>query len=156
MEESEFILTDTTLEENLSSNDGGELLSSSPQNPDFVLVWESNVEKYEISEKRSLMKKERKRKRKKFEQNLKKAGLILKQEDFEHNATTTLHFVKITTPTYILERYAELLKLRVPIKNLDSFQESHTNAANLAVTTHIFREEANVWSRNLTRKELNK
>ena len=48
MEESVFIVSDTTLEENLSSNEGGELLSSSLLTPDFVLVWESNVEKYEI------------------------------------------------------------------------------------------------------------
>ena len=57
MEESVFIVSDTTLEENLSSNDCGEHLSPSPSNPDFVLVWESTIEKYEISEKRSHMKK---------------------------------------------------------------------------------------------------
>ena len=130
MEESVFIVSDTTMEENLSSNDGGELFPSSRIHPDFVLVWESNVEKYEISEKRSQMKREKKRQRRKFEQNLKKAGLILEQEDIEEDSNKTIHFVKITIPDYLLERYAEMFRIRLPIKNLDFMKETNFNTAN--------------------------
>ena len=150
MEESVFIVSDSTIEENLSSNDCGEFLSK--PNADFVLVWESNAEKYEISEKRSQIKKEKKRKRRKFEQNLRKAGLIVKQEDIEEDANKTIHFVKITTPTYLLERYAEVLKLRLPTKNLETIEDAKINSANLAISTNIFREEANIWSKTLSRK----
>ncbi|XP_044748113.1 anoctamin-1 isoform X1 [Coccinella septempunctata] len=59
-------------------------------------------------------------KRKMFEFNLQQAGLLLERDE-----TQTIHFVKIHAPKSVLCQYAELLKLRLPIKLND--QERVTN-----------------------------
>ncbi|XP_017761030.1 PREDICTED: anoctamin-1 isoform X1 [Eufriesea mexicana] len=74
---------------------------------DFVLVWdEYNVEaqKYHCTEYRRV-----------FEKNLEKEGLQLEYEQAEPNG---LHFIKIHAPREVLRRYAEILKLRLPMKEL--------------------------------------
>ncbi|KAK9870211.1 hypothetical protein WA026_006295 [Henosepilachna vigintioctopunctata] len=50
-------------------------------------------------------------KRKTFEFNLLQAGLLLERDE-----TQTVHFVKIHAPKPVLCQYAELLKLRLPLK----------------------------------------
>ena len=74
---------------------------------DFVLVWDSNSKCADAnSETRQV-----------FESNLAQEGLVLsRHEHFE----TGLHFVKIHAPTEVLKRYAEILKLRFPMKKVRS------------------------------------
>lgn len=53
-----------------------------------------------------------------FENNLRAEGLELEQEI---NQEAGLHFVKIHAPLDILKRYAEVLKLQMPVKNVSRF-----------------------------------
>ena len=50
-----------------------------------------------------------------FEANLELEGLVLEYEPPESNG---LNFVKITAPLTVLKRYAEILKLRLPMKKV--------------------------------------
>lgn len=52
-------------------------------------------------------------KRQIFESNLEKEGLQIEHVDTEG---VTLHFLKIHAPDEVLRRYAEILKLRMPMK----------------------------------------
>ena len=72
---------------------------------DFVLVWdESNPS--EASQSSVI-------KRKVFESNLEKEGLELERVS---TPGVPLHFIKLHAPDEILRRYAEILKLRMPMK----------------------------------------
>lgn len=57
-----------------------------------------------------------------FEINLEKEGLELEYEQVETNG---LHFIKIHAPKEVLRRYAEILKLRLPMKDLPGCQMPH-------------------------------
>lgn len=54
--------------------------------------------------------------RKVFETNLENTGLILEREENQR-----IHFVKIHVPREVLCRYAEILKLRLPIKDVSVY-----------------------------------
>ncbi|XP_017018154.1 anoctamin-6 isoform X1 [Drosophila kikkawai] len=54
---------------------------------------------------------EHRRKREIFETNLQREGLQL-----EHNKVQRVHFIKIHAPAEVLYRYAEILKIKVPLK----------------------------------------
>ena len=74
---------------------------------DFVLVWDSNSKCADAnSETRQV-----------FESNLAQEGLVLSRHE---HLETGLHFVKIHAPTEVLKRYAEILKLRLPMKKVRS------------------------------------
>lgn len=77
---------------------------------DFVLVWTegSAVSCSEVAYK----------KREIFERHLREEGLILEQEQ-----NLLFHFIKIHAPVEVLERYAEILKLRMPMKKFDDSEE---------------------------------
>lgn len=49
-----------------------------------------------------------------FEENLRNEGLELETEDFEGE----LFFVKVHAPIEVLRRYTEILKLRMPMKEV--------------------------------------
>ncbi|XP_043234767.1 anoctamin-1-like isoform X3 [Amphibalanus amphitrite] len=49
-----------------------------------------------------------------YEENLRKEGLHLEEEKIDENSPLT--FVKIHTPWEVLQRYAEILKVRMPMK----------------------------------------
>jgi hypothetical protein len=72
---------------------------------DFVLVWteSSAVSRSDVAFK----------KREVFERHLLEEGLILEREQ-----NLLLHFVKIHAPVEVLGRYAEILKLRMPMKRV--------------------------------------
>ena len=53
--------------------------------------------------------------RKTFEANLRSEGLVL---DHEPPEPSGLSFVKIQAPPDVLKRYAEILKLRLPMKKV--------------------------------------
>lgn len=61
-----------------------------------------------------------------FEKSLEKEGLQLEYEQAEPNG---LHFIKIHAPREVLRRYSEILKLRLPMKELPGLivPESHSN-----------------------------
>ncbi len=50
-----------------------------------------------------------------FEDNLRNEGLVLEAEPRDPSG---LHFVKIRAPLDVLKRYAEILKLRLPMKKV--------------------------------------
>lgn len=68
---------------------------------DFVLAYDEQGKQDNI------------RRRNVFETNLENNGLILEREENQR-----IHFVKIHVPMEILGQYAELLKLRFPIKDV--------------------------------------
>jgi hypothetical protein len=71
---------------------------------DFVLVWTDGSE---ACSEVAL------RKREIFERHLVEEGLILEREQ-----NRSLHFIKIHAPVEVLSRYAEILKLRMPMKKV--------------------------------------
>lgn len=68
---------------------------------DFVLAYDEQGEHRNIQ------------KRKIFETNLEAVGLLLEREENQR-----LHFVKIHVPREVLCQYAEILKLRLPIREV--------------------------------------
>lgn len=74
---------------------------------DFVLVWKPVEEK--VQEDLNCTKREI------FEDNLVNEGLELERETVEQ-----IHFTKIHTPIEVLRRYCEILKLRMPMKEVRS------------------------------------
>ncbi|XP_074041423.1 anoctamin-2 isoform X3 [Leptinotarsa decemlineata] len=88
--------------------------SSSDLSVDFVLAYDEQGQPDDVE------------KRKTFEKNLETTGLIL-----EHEENQRIHFVKIHVPKEVLSRYAEILKLRLPIKD----DESDLPKDNLIVET---------------------
>ena len=73
---------------------------------DFVLVWEEKLDDPHWSSN--------KKKREIFLQNLELEGLELEQAEFRGG--NNLRFIKIHAPMEVLRRYAEILKIRMPIK----------------------------------------
>ena len=84
---------------------------------DFILVWSSlekdNSSFYDLEENRN-----RSIKRETFEKNLRNEGLLLENEKAPEGCAKGMNFVKITAPPEVLERYAEILKLRLPMKKV--------------------------------------
>lgn len=78
---------------------------------DFVLVWKEDEDEdpKQIDSKRE--------KRAIFEDNLFIEGLELERESFE-----VLHFTKIHVTIEVLRRYSEILKLRMPMKDVSSIR----------------------------------
>lgn len=74
---------------------------------DFILAYQGAQEQHNLNHEE---------KRKIFERNLTEEGLILEYEE-----TQKLHFVKIHAPKEVLCRYCEILKLRMPIKEVSIF-----------------------------------
>jgi anoctamin-1 len=74
---------------------------------DFVLVWDT---KSEIADNKN------KAKRDTFEHNLEQEGIIVTREA---HCETGLQFSKLTVPLEVLKRYAEILKLRLPMKKVN-------------------------------------
>lgn len=106
---------------NGNSEGGGNLIKNGPVNfqnekVDFILVWNSEEEPATFEEEEDL--KTRKLRRETFEKNLRNEGLILENEQAPDGCAPGLNFVKITAPIEVLERYAEILKLRLPMKKV--------------------------------------
>jgi anoctamin-1 len=78
---------------------------------DFVLVWVSTASP--DSSKRDQA--EAASKRRVFEKNLEDEGLFLEREQLEGS---DLNFVKIHCPMEVLKRYTEILRLRMPMKEV--------------------------------------
>ncbi|KAG5339529.1 ANO1 protein, partial [Acromyrmex charruanus] len=101
---------------------------------DFVLVWDEyngEAQTYRSVERRRI-----------FEKNLEKEGLQLEYEQVESNG---LHFIKIHAPKEVLRRYAEILKLRLPMRELPGCRMPQTSS-------NIIIEEVN----SLFRRVMNK
>lgn len=74
---------------------------------DFILAWDGRSEIARSTSARN--------RRKIFEKNLQKEGLILEYLPEEANG---LNFIKVRAPETVLKRYAEILKLRLPMKKV--------------------------------------
>ncbi|XP_076270486.1 anoctamin 1 isoform X2 [Rhynchophorus ferrugineus] len=74
---------------------------------DFVLAWDNYEE--DAIEKRQI-----------FEENLIKEGLEIEYEPKVENA---LNFLKIHAPKEVLRRYSEILKLRMPMKQIPALRQ---------------------------------
>lgn len=70
-----------------------------------------------------------------FEINLEKEGLELEYEQVE---TSGLHFIKIHAPKEVLRRYAEILKLRLPMKDLPGCQMPQTSSHSIIKEVNTF------------------
>lgn len=80
----------------------------SPMDPiDFVLVWYGK-DQGSRSEKSVL-------RRQIYEFNLETEGLVISKEDLN---AKDLHFTKIYAPLEVLQRYGEILRLQMPIKEV--------------------------------------
>ena len=109
---------------NGNSEGGGNLIKNGPaafqnnqnEKVDFILVWNSEEEPASFEEEEEF--KIRKLRRDTFEKNLRNEGLILENERAPDGCAPGLNFVKITAPIEVLERYAEILKLRLPMKKV--------------------------------------
>lgn len=80
-------------------------LSDGRRSIDFILAWTES--QYPAEEDLHRIK------RRIFEQNLSKEGLILEHDSFE-----AIHCTKIHAPVEVLRRYSEILKLRLPMKTV--------------------------------------
>ncbi|CAO1405540.1 unnamed protein product [Diamesa tonsa] len=90
---------------------------------DFVLVWKKVPE---MTRHHETIENDRTSKRKIFEDNLYIEGLEIEYETVEEE----INFVKIHAPLEVLRRYAEILKLRMPMKEIPgmSIVRTHTNS----------------------------
>lgn len=86
------------------------------QRVDFILVW--NLEEEPISHDEKVDYLNRIRRRETFEKNLANEGLVLTTVNSPEGCATGMNFVKITAPIDVLERYAEILMLRLPMKKV--------------------------------------
>ncbi|GAB0099220.1 Anoctamin [Sergentomyia squamirostris] len=85
---------------------------------DFVLVWKrSDHDLTALDEQRS-------KKRAIFEENLENEGLDLEMETVEDE----LFFTKIHAPVEVLRRYSEILKLRMPMREIPGLTEMMKNS----------------------------
>ncbi|ODN00807.1 Anoctamin-5, partial [Orchesella cincta] len=96
-------------------------------NPDFVLIWDK-ASKVAMSpegfERRSI-----------FELNLQEEGLLLDWENSE--IAPSLHVLKIWAPLEVLKRYSEILKFRLPIKQIpdcDDLKPRQSNRSDTLLT----------------------
>lgn len=91
---------------------------------DFVLVWKklmphTNDERSDAMNQRDIeevnkKEAERDERREVFEEHLVEEGLEIEREIVDEE----IHFVKIHAPLEVLRRYAEILKLRLPMKEV--------------------------------------
>ncbi|XP_019864929.1 anoctamin-5 isoform X2 [Aethina tumida] len=82
---------------------------------DFIMVWDGFDDQAVTEEAYT--------KRRIFETNLIKEGLELQYEPQEKNG---LNFVKIHAPKEVLRRYTEILKMRMPMKELPALNQINT------------------------------
>jgi len=83
--------------------------STDKKRVDFILVYENKVNEPDCISNFS--------KRKVFQDNLLKEGLQLEIED---SGGCALNFIKIHAPMEVLKRYAEILKIRMPIRKFSA------------------------------------
>lgn len=101
-------LTDTTNAQHASL-----FFTDGERSIDFVLVWKSvdDVIQEDLNcTKRAI-----------FEDNLVNEGLEVERESIDQ-----FHFTKIHTPIEVLRRYAEILKLRMPMKEVNFIRSPST------------------------------
>ncbi len=82
-------------------------LLSGEEGIDFVLAWDGREELAASEESYN--------KRRVFEANLRKEGLLV---DLIEGDSKGMNFVRISAPETVLKRYAEILKLRLPMKTV--------------------------------------
>lgn len=73
---------------------------------------------WKTPEERTTIERVKEIKRAIFEDNLRTEGLELEDEDLDGD----LHFVKIHAPLEVLRRYSEILKLRMPMKEVSGLE----------------------------------
>ncbi|XP_062563728.1 anoctamin-1 isoform X2 [Armigeres subalbatus] len=88
---------------------------------DFVLVWKTALEE------ESHLESTREAKRSTFEQHLIRDGLELEREVIENE----IHFIKIHAPLEVLRRYSEILKLRMPMKEIPGMAGVRTRTTTI-------------------------
>lgn len=94
--------------------------------PDFILVWDDKSDP--ATSARSVSR------RKIFESNLEKEGLLLTYEPADPSG---LNFVQIVVPVDVLMRYAEILKLRLPMKKFEHIKEIQVESFNVPIFTDV-------------------
>lgn len=75
-----------------------------------------------------------------FEKNLMKEGLELEYEQAESNG---LHFIKVHAPKEVLRRYAEILKLKLPMRELPGCTMPEPSSTIITKVNSFFRRIMN-------------
>jgi len=87
---------------------------------DFVLVWKDVIPSEDatsiVKQREHELKEAQKLKREVYEENLLAEGLEIERTDVNGE----IHFIKIHAPLIVLRRYAEILKLRMPMKEVSN------------------------------------
>ncbi|CAH1180912.1 unnamed protein product [Phyllotreta striolata] len=96
--------------------------SSRDLSVDFVLAYDDQGKDADVEKRRI------------FEANLEANGLILEREENQR-----IHFIKIHVPREVLCRYAEILKLRLPIRDEEQCPASKENILTQLVTVIMGR-----------------
>lgn len=91
---------------------------------DYVLVWKSlivdeNETDHHAASKAKELKRQRAEKREVFQENLLVEGLELETYVIDDE----IHFIKLHAPLEVLRRYAEILKLRLPMKEVSKLMK---------------------------------
>ncbi|XP_059080629.1 anoctamin-1-like [Tigriopus californicus] len=97
-----------------------------PDKMNFILVWNSKTEVGKSSESFE--------RRRVFESNLEKEGLLLEYEEPEANG---LNFVKVFAPQNVLKRYAEILKLRLPMRKFEHISEIRVDEVKIPIFSDV-------------------
>jgi len=95
---------------------------------DFILAWDSKSEQAKSDQA--------KQRRGTFEGNLVKEGLHL---DTLPEEKSGLNFIKIHAPDSVLKRYAEILKLRLPMKKFDHISEIKVEDFRVPIFTEVYQ-----------------
>ncbi|KAL1462346.1 hypothetical protein WDU94_014186 [Cyamophila willieti] len=118
-----------SIQHEISARDDADNVDETEENEvDFILVWEKPTGRALDSET------EDDGKRNKFEDNLRQQGLVLNK-----HIHGNFCFVTIYGPRHVLLRYADIMKLRMPLKTLDSSNDGPNQITN---TTTIFMKTA--------------
>ncbi|CAH1965740.1 unnamed protein product [Acanthoscelides obtectus] len=101
---------------------------------DYILVWDAFNE--------DSIKPDAHTKRQIFETNLMREGLELEYEPQEPNG---LNFVKIHAPKEVLRRYSEILKLRMPMKEIPALRQVSRSTNFLVEELHNQWDKLKFW-----------
>merc|ERR1711894_18936 len=74
-----------------------------------------------------------------FERNLCNEGLIVQHDPASKDGYTRNHFVKLFATNEVLERYADILNLRFPLKKLIPKEEQKIERQGLSIVAQVAR-----------------
>ncbi|XP_078330446.1 anoctamin-1-like isoform X5 [Crassostrea virginica] len=98
---------------------------SEPRRIDYILAWSTEGKPEKLAHSKEA--------RAVFEENLEKEGLKLERDEKEG---AEIHYLKVHAPYEVLTRYAEILKVRMPVKksmDLDKIQQKYAKLETILI-----------------------